>query len=280
MPEINLYDLLAHYAKYWLFLAVSAVIGLAAGLAYTNYIQVPQYKSEATLILINSDQTTSVKDATTINNYLELIKSRRVLQPVIEKRNLGQSYDELAGAITTSNDKDTEVVKLSASTSDPNVSQKVLNDAIASFKTQLKSLYSKDDVQVVDSASLPNEAYNVRSSLQIALAMTASILLAIIIIFFIYDFNLSRQVATPVAAIAPAPKKKKRKKPTKPARHQYKPLTAIKTFFANLRKGTIKNAQSFKQDFKIFFNIGQKPKEQPKQTPKPKAPSKSTVKKD
>lgn len=259
MPEINLYDLLAHYAKYWLFLAVSAVIGLAAGLAYTNYIQVPAYKSDATLILINSEQTASVKDATTINNYLELIKSRRVLQPVIEKRDLGQSYEELAGSISTSNDKDTEVVKLSVSTSDPNVSQKVLNDAIASFKTQLEDLYSKDDVQVVDSASLPKEPYNVRSSLQIALAMSASILLAIIIVFFIYDFNLSKQANTPVAEVAPAPTKKKRKKAKKTTpKHHFKPIAAIKTFFHNLAVGTRKNSQSFVRDFKTFFNIGQK----------------------
>jgi capsular polysaccharide biosynthesis protein len=276
VPEINLYDLLAHYAKYWLFLAVSIILGLTAGLAYTNYIQVPQYKSNATLILINTDQTSSVKDATTINNYIELVKSRRVLEPVIKDRKLGQSYEQLAESIGTSNDKDTEVVKLSVSTSDPNVSQNVLNDAIASFKKQLKSLYNNDNVQVVDSASLPTEPYNVRSTLQIGLATIASLLLAIIIIFFIYDFNLSRQVAAPIAAVTPAPKKKKRKKVAKTPRKQYKPLTAIKTFFANFRKGTIKNAQSFKQDFKEFFS-GSQP---PKQETKPKSTPKSTVKKD
>lgn len=276
MPEINLYDLLAHYAKYWLFLAVSIILGLTAGLAYTNYIQVPQYKSNATLILINTDQTSSVKDATTINNYIELVKSRRVLEPVINDRKLGQSYEQLAESIGTSNDKDTEVVKLSVSTSDPNVSQNVLNDAIASFKKQLKSLYNNDNVQVVDSASLPTEPYNVRGTLQIGLATIASLLLAIIIVFFIYDFNLSRQVASPVAAVASAPKKKKRKKAVKTPRKQYKPLTAIKTFFANFRKGTITNAQSFKKDFKDFFTASQPPA----QESKPKSTPKTTVKKD
>lgn len=273
MPEINLYDLLAHYAKYWLFLIISAIIGLAAGLAYTNYIQVPAYKSDATLILINPDQPTSIKDATTINNYLELIKSRRVLEPVIEKRKLGQSYEELAGSISTSNEKDTEVVKLSVSTSDPNVSQKVLNDAIASFKDQLETLYNKDDVQVVDSASLPKKPYNVRSSLQIALAMAASILLAVIIIFFIYDFKLSKQANAPVAIaqVAPAPKKKKRKKTNKTPRHHFKPIAAIKRFFSNLAQGTRKNYRSFIKDFKTFFNIGQKPKEVVAPKTKPKA---------
>lgn len=253
MPEINLYDLLAHYAKYWLFLAVSIVLGFTAGLAYTNYIQVPQYKSNATLILINSDQTSSVKDATTINNYIELVKSRRVLQPVINDRKLGQSYEQLADSIGTSNDKDTEVVKLSVSTSDPNVSQNVLNDAIASFKKQLKSLYDNDNVQVVDSASLPTEPYNVRSTLQIGLATIAGLLLAVIVVFFIYDFNLSRQNA-PQPQVAPVKKKskKRKKQPSK------------------LRKKFSAQWKSLVKDFKVFFNIGQAPK----------APAKTTVKKD
>lgn len=255
MPEINLYDLLAHYAKYWLFIVLSTIIGLAAGLAYTNLIQVPVYKSDATLILVDSIPS-STKDATQINNYLELLKSRRVLQPVINENNLGQSYTELSKSITTSNDKDTEVVKLSVSISDPQKSQQVLNDAIVSFKREVKKLYDKDNIEVVDSASLPTEPANVKSTLQITLGAIAGFLFAIIVVFFIYDYRLSRAANPELFAKTPAepkPKKKKakKKKPTKPAGPGI--ITRIKTIWNNLKTAFIKQWRGFVKDTKTTF---------------------------
>ena len=273
MPEINLYDLLAHYAKYWLFIVLSTIIGLTAGMAYTNLIQVPIYKSEATLILVDSIPS-STKDATQINNYLELLKSRRVLQPVIAENQLGQSYGELSKSITTSNDKDTEVVKLSVSISDPLKSQQVLNDAIASFKREVKKLYDKDNIEVVDSASLPTEPANVKSTLQITLGAIAGFLFAIIVVFFIYDYRLSRAANPELFTKTPdQPKKKKakKKKPTKPASIGI--ITRIKTIWRNFTTALAKQWRSLLKDAKSTF-APERETDKPKPAAKPAAKSK------
>lgn len=190
MQEINLYDLLKHYAKYWLFIVAFSFMGLIAGLIYNNAIQAPMYKSNATLLVLNTTGSTEAK-TTTINNYLELLKSRRVLEPVLMQLNLNKSYEQLVGSVTTTNDKNTEVVKLTIATANPEQSKKIVDATITSFKDEVKRLYNTENIQVIDSANLPNAPYNVRKTIQLVLFTAAGFLLSIIVVFFIYDFKLS-----------------------------------------------------------------------------------------
>lgn len=189
VQEINLYEFLKHYTKYTIFISVATLIGLIGGLVYTNNIQVPMYKSNATLILIQPTPTET--KPTVINNYLELLKSRRVLEPVLNEVNINQSYEQFVNSVSTSSDKDTEVVKLSIATTNGDTSRKAVDATIQSFKEEVKRLYTVNTIQVVDPASTPKDAYNVRTGLQIILAGMVGFILSIIAVFFIYDFSLS-----------------------------------------------------------------------------------------
>ena len=189
VQEINLYELLKHYTKYTIFIIALTLIGLAAGYGYSQYLQVPLYKSDATLILIQSD--TSVNQPKIINNYIEIVKSRKVLEPVISNVGLNLTYEQFVKSVSTSNDKDTEVLKLSIATTDKNTSKQAVNATIKSFKEEVKRLYDVNSIEVVDPASTPTVAYNVKTNIQLSLAAVTGFILAIITIFFIYDFKLS-----------------------------------------------------------------------------------------
>ena len=208
MQEINLYDLIRHYLKYWYFIVGATVLGLIGGFIYNQYIQVPLYKSNATLLVVNSNSTSSKSDTTLINNYQELIKSRRVIEPVMGSLGINQSYQSVVGSIETSSDKDTEVIKLSYSSKDPERSKEVLDGTITSFKEQVKQLYDKENIQVVDGASISFEAYNVNKKLQLALAGAVGLLASIIILFFVYDFQINNQ-NKPKSKPTTKPKKRK-----------------------------------------------------------------------
>ncbi len=198
MQEINLYDLLKHYAKYWLFILLCTLTGLIAGFVYNNHIQVPMYKSNATLLVLNNQPIDAEYKSTAINNYLELLKSRRVLEPVIDKLNLNKSYEELVGSVTTTNDKDTEVVKLTIATTNPKSSKNIVDATVVSFKKEIKRLYNTDTIQVIDSANLPTTAYNVRKNIQLVLFAAAGFLFSIVTVFFIYDYRLSTGSTAPI----------------------------------------------------------------------------------
>ena len=63
VQEINLYDLLKHYKSYLIAIIICALIGLGVGFAYNAWIQKPLYKSQATLLLVTTDQSVSTNKA-------------------------------------------------------------------------------------------------------------------------------------------------------------------------------------------------------------------------
>jgi len=149
------------------------------------------YKSEATLLLIQPNSATSrtVQDVTLINNYIELFKSRRVLEPVIEKQELNKSYNDIVGSVEASSSANTEVIKVAVSTDDPQQSKDFLASAVDSFKSQVNQLYKVDNVKIVDSASLAAEPYNIHKESLSASMAVAGFISVFVVMFFIYDYN-------------------------------------------------------------------------------------------
>lgn len=193
MRETGLYNLFKHYKKYWLTILVLGLVGFIIGLIYNSFVQVPKYKSNATLIIIKNDESTNSKNSTLINNYIRLFKSRKVLEPTINDLKLNQSYESLAGSIEATNDTDTEVVKFSVISDNAKTSQQTLDHAITIFKNEAKSLYKKDNIQIVDKASLENNPYNVNALMQLLIATGIGLLIPIVIIFFIYDIDFNNK---------------------------------------------------------------------------------------
>ena len=192
MQDINLYQLLRFYVKKWKWIALLTIIGALAGFVYNSYIQVPLYKSDATLILVQQGERKTTQDTTLINNYIELLKSRRVLEPVIEKQNNEIDYERLAGSVTATNEKNTEVIKLSISTDNAKMSKELVDGTIDSFKHEVKEIYDLDNIRIVDSASISIAPFNVNKPLFIALPTAVGLFLSVIILFFIYDFNTGK----------------------------------------------------------------------------------------
>ncbi len=196
MQEINLYHLLKFYISKWKLVLALTIAGLAVGFCYNVFIQVPMYKSSATLILINPVDKTATTDITLINNYIELFKSRRVLEPVIADRKFNMTYDDLLSSTNVANTKSTAVIDVTVTSKKSLTSQSLVDSAVASFKTQSKLLYSDDNIQVVDNASLETKPYNVNQVIQMALATAVGFIISVIALFFVYDYQQSNKTVT------------------------------------------------------------------------------------
>ena len=185
MEEINLYKLLGFYVRNWLLIVSITLAGLTAGLIYNEFVQTPMYKSNATLLVIKEGGST--QDTTLLNNYVQLFQSRRVLEPVLESQNLDISFEQMSGNVTAVNEKSTEVLRVSVSTDDPEVSQKFLAAAVDSFRDEAEELYDRRNIIVVDNASDATPPYNVNKPLQLAIASGAGFVVSLLVLFFIYD---------------------------------------------------------------------------------------------
>ncbi len=195
MEEINLYDLLRYYAQKWLVIISIAIGGAGIGIVYAYFIQQPVYESSATVLLLDTERTTANQESVTLNNYMELMTSRRVLEPVIDRLNYSGSYDTLVENITVTNARGTDMITVSMSTNNARTSRALLESTLQEFGEQARNLYGDTSVRtsVVDAASEPNNPSNVKPVQQIGLATAAAIALAFIILFFMFDYKNSRR---------------------------------------------------------------------------------------
>jgi capsular polysaccharide biosynthesis protein len=195
VEEINLYDLVRYYIKNWLNIVTAVLVGAIIGVAYTYLVQTPLYESKATLLAIGTGRTSANQDSVVLNNYVGLFKSHRVIDPVMQEQDYKDGYDKLISNTTAENQKNTDIIKVSISTKDPKTSKALLESAIQSFRLEAKELYGDNtiDIKTVDSASVPTQPSNVKPYLQIGLAVMASVALAIIILFFMYDYSITQR---------------------------------------------------------------------------------------
>ena len=199
MQEINLYDLLKYYARNWATLLTALFVGAIIGLVYTFYIQQPLYRSDATMLVVGASGS---QDSKLNSNYTELFKSRRVLESVIQEQGYRGGYDQLLARTTATNDKNTDVLKVSIADPGPTKSKALLEASLEAFKTQAGALYERENIKVLDTANLPSSPYNVKVVVQVGLAMAATFFFAVIVMFFVYDYRTSNGTPTgkPTAA--------------------------------------------------------------------------------
>jgi capsular polysaccharide biosynthesis protein len=189
--DINLYHLLKYYLKHWMWIVALTVIGLIAGVIYSFYIQTPLYKSEATLAVVLPSTASSTD--TTLGNYVQLFQSRRVLDPVISKLKINESYDQFASTFDVSNDTNTDIILVSATSPNREQSTAIMSSAITSFNKEVNNIYNADNVRIVDNANEPSKPYNVNLLIQLAIASAAGFIVSIIGLFFAYDFKQNEQ---------------------------------------------------------------------------------------
>ena len=165
MEELDLKELFGIFWKRKL-----QIIFIVLGVIYTVAFTTPMYSSSTSLVLAssNSNQKTNTITATdiTVNSklvstYSELVKSKNVLSQVKENLNIDVNEDSLRNNVTVSSVKDTELIKITVTTKEPNYSAKIANEIAKVFTEKVKEFYNIDNVQVVDQAEVSNVPSNI-----------------------------------------------------------------------------------------------------------------------
>ena len=170
MEELDLKELFGIFWKRKLQIILIILIFIVLGVIYTVAFTTPMYSSSTSLVLAssNSTQKTNTITATdiTVNSklvstYSELVKSKNVLSQVKENLNIDVNEDSLRNNVTVSSVKDTELIKITVTTKEPNYSAKIANEIAKVFTEKVKEFYNIDNVQVVDQAEVSNVPSNI-----------------------------------------------------------------------------------------------------------------------
>lgn len=193
MEEINISELLDYFkSKFGLWLVITSVICLLC-VMYAVIIQKPMYNSNTTVILGGSSETITQNDITInknlVNTYAEIVKSRRVLEQVINKLSLDLSYNELNSSITVEPINNTEIIKIIVNSDDSLEAMNIANCTADYFTKEIKDLYNMNNVSILDSAIESKNPYNINIIKQLCIYLMLGTIIATGIIFIVFYFD-------------------------------------------------------------------------------------------
>ena len=197
MEEIDLKELLEFIqSKISILITITVSICLI-GSIYGLFIQKPLYNSYTTVILGSNEGTSSAvltqNDLTMAKNlvdtYAEIVKSRRVLDQVIDELKLDISYEKLYSKITVTALNNTEIIKIAVSDRDAIKAKNIANVTAEYFSEEITNLYNMNNVNILDKAIESDSPYNINIVKQLVLYFAIGLALVIGILFVIFYFD-------------------------------------------------------------------------------------------
>lgn len=167
MEEVDIKSLFKHIFSKLHIILLMMMLTVAAGEFYTICLQTPKYKSTTQVVLINDNASNqlTVSDVQISNNlvttYAEIAKSNNVLEQTIDNLHLDMDTAALKKKLSVTTTTNTQLITLSVTDDNPEKAQEIAAEIADTFKKEVKSIYKIDNVQIVDSASYPEQPYNV-----------------------------------------------------------------------------------------------------------------------
>ena len=218
MKEINIKDLLNYLKKYVFIIVLVAAFFLIEVIIYDKNIKTPMYSSSTTLVLTQANENTNINTTITQNDininqklvktYSQIIKSKLVLQQVIDNLKLDYSVGELSNKISVQSVQDTEILRISVKDEDKKKTAIIANEVAEVFSKEVAQIYQLNNISIIDKAIVPTGVCNNTLKRDMVLAVFVAVALTVGILFVIYYFddsvklteNLEEEIGMPVVA--------------------------------------------------------------------------------
>ncbi len=193
MEEINLKEMFDFFISKIYIIIIGVTVTTLLGIFYMCYLQVPMYKSETTILLVNEDKENLQADIITnqklVTTYSEILKSRKVLSKVIKELDLDTTTTQLSNSITVTSVKDTEIIKVEVANKDPKQARDIANTLAKVFNQEIVKIYNLKNITIVDKAILAQEPYNISILKQTVLYLLVGFVMSSGIVFILFYFD-------------------------------------------------------------------------------------------
>lgn len=193
--EINI-DLIELFGVLWRKAFIIILVGFVfAVLSYagTKFLITPLYTSTTKMYVLskqNDNATVTYTDLQTgtqlTKDYMELVKSRPVLEKVIEQLNLDMSSDDLKDTITVETPEDTRILTVKVKHADPEMARDIANAIREAVSIQIKTIMDAESVNVVEEGNLPEKPSSPSAMKNTLIGGFLGCVLAVGIILLIY----------------------------------------------------------------------------------------------
>lgn len=199
MEEIDIKDLLNYFWNKKAMIVMITLLCLFVGFMYSGFFQKPRYQSATTIVLTRVNDVKAEEGGITQNDvllnqklvstYREIVKSRRILNQVVNNLELEETASELSKRVNVTNEKDTELLRITVVDRDPKKAKDIANEIAHVFSSEIVEIYSIKNVSIIDYAETPTVPYNIHILKQIVLSGLIGIVLSMGIVFVMFYFD-------------------------------------------------------------------------------------------
>lgn len=141
---------------------LAGIVTAFAAFAYTQLFITPQYTSTTSMYMLTKSSseggvtTSDLQTGTQLTqDYMELTKSRSVLEKVIATLNLDMTVSELRDSITTANPENTRIMTIEVENEDPEMARDIANTLRETASNMIKDIMDINAVNTIEDANLP-----------------------------------------------------------------------------------------------------------------------------
>lgn len=192
---IDLLEVLNAVRQHLLAVILTTVLLAGVGFAVSKFFITPQYEASA-LMIVNTRQDTSsnvtsdqINSATKlVSTYSIIIKSDTVLQQVINNLGLSLTYEKLADRVTVSAVDDTQVMKVTVKSDNPEWARQVCEQITVVSPDVILESVEAGSVKVISSAAVnptpvsPNVGRNTMLGGVLGLVISVGIILLAVLL--------------------------------------------------------------------------------------------------
>ena len=193
--EIDMGELLRYLAGKAGYIILTALAFAVLALAVTTFCMTPLYTSTTKMYVLNRQTnegvTSSDLQSSTYltKDYMEMIRSRTVIEAVIADLNLNSTYEDVLGQIDVSAASDTRVIAISVTDKDPYEARDIANAVRNAAAAHIQSVMNTEAVTVVDEANIPTKKSSPSTIKNVAIAGGFGLFLALIVCVVLYLMN-------------------------------------------------------------------------------------------
>ncbi len=159
--EIDLIDLMYYFRSKLVYIILMFLIGAVAAGTITRFAITPKYTATSVMYMVSSSSG-SVVDLTDINigtsisaDYIELMKTRPIIEGVISDLSLDKTYEEVLEMVDLSVKPNTRIIMIAVTSHYPEEAMNIANAIAKRTEVQLPKTMDSPKPNIAEDAILP-----------------------------------------------------------------------------------------------------------------------------
>lgn len=157
---IDLFELFRSVSKHVMLIILLCIIFGCCGLFGTKLLIAPTYTASTSIYLTpqisesgSLDYNSQMANSKLVTNAVNLLTQNNIMSEVAKDVGF-ESADSVKKLVSVSNESNTEIITISATTTDPKLSKDIANDTVSTFIRTMQKNLNVRNIEVVDKAKL------------------------------------------------------------------------------------------------------------------------------